>query len=69
MNLCDTKNLENLNFIKNIKSRIDSFNSIIQTELIENAKIISKFLNLNTKTDKREEDNYQDVNIRTKKYT
>ena len=69
MNLCDTKNLENLNFIKNIKNRIDSFNSIIQTELIENAKIISKFLNLNTKPDKREEDNYWDVNIRTKKYT
>ena len=69
MNLCDTKNLENLNFIKNIKSRIESFNEIIQTEIIEDANIISKFLNLNTKPHQREEDNYWDVNIRTKKYT
>ena len=43
MNLCDTKNLENLNFIKNIKNRIESFNEIIQTEIIEDANIISKF--------------------------
>ena len=69
MNLCDTKNLENLNFIKNIKNRIESFNEIIQTEIIEDANIISKFLNLNTKPHQREEDNYWDVNIRTKKYT
>ena len=32
MNLCDTKNLENINFIKNIKNRIDSFNNQINTK-------------------------------------
>ena len=69
MNLCDTKNLENINFIKNIKNRIDSFNNQINTELTEDSNIISNFINLNTKPDTREEDNYWDVNIRTKKYT
>ena len=69
MNLCDTKNLENINFIKNIKNRIDSFNNQISTELTEDSNIISNFINLNTKPDTREEDNYWDVNIRTKKYT
>ena len=69
MNLSDTKNLENINFIKNIKNRIDSFYTIVQTELIEDAKIISKFLNLDTKPENREEDNYWDINTRTKKYS
>jgi len=69
MNLCDTKNLENINFIKNIKNRIDSFNNQINIELTEDSNIISNFINLNTKPDTREEDNYWDVNIRTKKYT
>ena len=69
MNLCDTKNLENINFIKNIKNRIDSFNNQINTELIEDSVVVSNFINLNTKPETREEDNYWDVNIRTKKYT
>ena len=69
MNLCDTKNLENINFIKNIKNRIDSFNNQINTELIEDCVIISNFINMNTKPETREEDNYWDVNTRTKKYT
>ena len=69
MNLCDTKNLENINFIKNIKNRIDSFNNQINTELIDDCVIISNFINMNTKPETREEDNYWDVNTRTKKYT
>ena len=69
MNLCDTKNLENINYIKNIKNRINSYITDMQTELIEDINIISKFLNLNTKPETREENLYWDVNIRTKKYT
>ena len=69
MNLCDTKNLENINYIKNIKTRINSYITNMQTELIEDINIISKFLNLNTKPETREENLYWDVNIRTKKYT
>ena len=69
MNLCDTKNLENINFIQNMKKRINSFKENIETELIKDKDIITKFLYLNTKPDKRENDIYWDINIRAKKYT
>ena len=69
MNLCETKNLENINYMKNIKERIDYFNTKIKSNLIEDINLISDFLNLNTVPLKYVEDLYWDINIRTKKYT
>ena len=69
MNLCETKNLENIYYIKTIKKRIELFNSKIQTELDQDMNTISQFINLETKPEKYIENKYWDVEIRTKKYT
>ena len=69
MNLCETKNMENINYIKTIKKRIDNFNTKIQSELNQDIENISKFINLDAKPENYIENKYWDVNIRTKKYT
>ena len=69
MNLCETKNLENIYYIKTIKKRIELFNTKIQSELDKDMNIIFKFINLDTKPEKYIENKYWDVEIRTKKYT
>ena len=69
MNLCDTKNLENIDYIKTIKKRIECFNTKIQTEINEGMNFILKSINLDTKPEPYIENKYWDVEIRTKKYT
>ena len=69
MNLCETKNLENIYYIKTIKKRIELFNTKIQSELDKDMNTIFKFINLETKPEKYIENKYWDVEIRTKKYT
>ena len=69
MNLCETKNLENIYYIKTIKKRIELFNTKIQSELDKDVNTIFKFINLETKPEKYIENKYWDVEIRTKKYT
>ena len=68
MNLCETKNLEVMNLLKNLKTRIESFNISIQNDLIENIDKISKFFNINFKSEKID-DYYWDIVLRTKKYS
>ena len=68
MNLCDTRNLENINYINNLKNRFESFNTQIQEDLKKDLNTISQLLYWNTKTENYV-DNYWDINIRTKKYT
>ena len=69
MNLCETKNLENIYYIKTIKKRIELFNTKIQSDLDKDMNTIFKFINLDTKPEKYIENKYWDVEIRTKKYT
>ena len=69
MNLCETKNLENIYYIKTIKKRIELFNTKIQSELDKDMNTIFKFINLDIKPEKYIENKYWDVEIRTKKYT
>ena len=69
MNLCDTKNLENIDYIKTIKKRIECFNTKIQTEINEGMNFILKSINLDMKPEPYIENKYWDVEIRTKKYT
>ena len=69
MNLCETKNLEHFYYMKNIKKKIDYFNEKVKSNLIEDIKLISNLLNLDTVPLKYEENYYWDINIRTKKYT
>ena len=69
MNLCETKNLENIYYIKTIKKRIELFKTKIQSELDKDMNTIFKFINLETKPEKYIENKYWDVEIRTKKYT
>ena len=69
MNLCETKNLENIYYIKTIKKRIELFNTKIQSELNEDMNTIFQFINLDTKPEKYIENKYWDVETRTKKYT
>ena len=69
MNLCETKNLENIYYIKTIKKRIELFNTKIQSESDKDMNTIFKFINLDTKPEKYIENKYWDVEIRTKKYT
>ena len=68
MNLCETKNLEIMNKLSNLKNQVISFNLTFQKDLTKNVDIISNFFPLNTKTEKIE-DYYWDVIERTKKYT
>ena len=68
MNLCETKNLEIIDMIKNMKLKIDSYNVIMQDELNKNIDITSKFFNFDFKSEKIE-DYYWDILIRTKKYS
>ena len=69
MNLCDTKNLQNIDYIKTIKKRIECFNTKIQEEINEGMNIILKSITLDTKPEPYIENKYWDVEIRTKKYT
>ena len=69
MNLCDTKNLENIDYIKTINKRIECFNTKIQTEINEGMNFILKSINLDMKPEPYIENKYWDVEIRTKKYT
>ena len=68
MNLCETKNLEIIHLIKNLKSKIDSFNVKIQKELFEDLNIVSGFFEVGIKSEKID-DYYWDVVLRTKKYS
>jgi len=68
MNLCETKNFENINYIKNIQKRIDAFNEQIHNDLNKDLNTISQLLIWDTKINNYI-DNYWDINIRTKKYT
>ena len=68
MNLCETKNLEVMHLIKNLKSKIDSFNVKIQKELIQDLTLVSGFFEVGIKSEKID-DYYWDVVLRTKKYS
>ena len=46
MNLCETKNLEVINMLKDLKKRIELFNPLILNELPQNIEIVSKFFNI-----------------------
>ena len=68
MNLCETKNLEVINMLKDLKKRIELFNPLILNELPQNIEIVSKFFNIDIKSEKID-DYYWDIVSRTKKYT
>ena len=68
MNLCETKNLEVSDMLKNLKARIESYHTIIDNELKKNMDIVSQFFNFEFKAEKID-DYYWDVVIRTKKYS
>ena len=68
MNLCDTKNLEIIHIIKNLKNKIDSFNINIQKELITDLELVSGFFDVGIKSEKID-DYYWDVVLRAKKYS
>ena len=68
MNLCETKNLEIIHLLKNLKNKIDSFNVKIQKELFENLALVSGFFEVGIKSEKID-DYYWDVVLRTKKYS
>ena len=68
MNLCDTKNLEIIHIIKNLKNKIDSFNKNIQKELITDLELVSGFFDVGIKSEKID-DYYWDVVLRAKKYS
>ena len=68
MNLCETKNLEVINMLKDLKKRIELFNPIILNELPQNIEIVSKFFNIDIKSEKID-DYYWDIVERTNKYT
>ena len=68
MNLCETKNLEIIHLLKNLKNKIDSFNVKIQKELFEDLALVSGFFEVGIKSEKID-DYYWDVVLRTKKYS
>ena len=68
MNLCDTKNLEIIHIIKNLKNKIDSFNINIQKELVTDLELVSGFFDVGIKSEKID-DYYWDVVLRAKKYS
>jgi len=68
MNLCETKNLEIIHLIKNLKNKIDSFNVKIQKELFEDLTLVSGFFEVGIKSEKID-DYYWDVVLRTKRYS
>ena len=68
MNLCETKNLEIMNYMKELKEKINSFNNIIGQELAHNIDIVSKFFVFEMKSEPIE-DYYWDIILRTKKYS
>ena len=68
MNLCETKNLEIINYIRELKEKINSFNNIIGQELVKDIDIVSKFFIFEMKPEPVE-DYYWDIILRTKKYS
>ena len=68
MNLCETKNLEIMNKLKNLKNQVISFKVNFKNELTTDIDIISKFFPLDTKVEQIE-DNYWDILERNKKYS
>ena len=68
MNLCETKNLEIMDLINNLRIRILLFNDIIQKEYSKNLDLISKFFNIGMKAEKID-DYYWDIIMRIKKYS
>ena len=68
MNLCETKNLEIINNLKQLRLKIDSFNDIIKEELTKSIEIINKFFTFEMKPEKID-DYYWDIISRTKKYS
>ena len=69
MNLCETKNLEVINYLKDLKIRINSFNIVIQKELTKSIDIASKFFNNFEIKAEKIDDFYWDIIMRTKKYS
>ena len=69
MNICETKNLEVMNYLKNLKIKINSFNITIQKELTKNMDIVSKFFNDLGMNAEKIDDYYWDIVMRTKKYS
>ena len=67
MNLCETRNLEVKEMIKNLKIKIDSFNGKIENELKQDLVTVSGFFEVGIKSDKID-DFYWDVVSRIKKY-
>ena len=68
MNLCETKNLEIIELIKNLRIRLLLFNDTIQQDYLKDIDIISKFFDLGKKAEKID-DYYWDIVMRTKKYS
>ena len=68
MNLCETKNLEVITYMKELKKKINSFNNIIGQELVKDIDIVSKFFIFEMKPEPIE-DYYWDIILRTKKYS
>ena len=69
MNLCETKNLEVMNYLKDLKIKINSFNTAIQKELTPSIEIVSKFFNNLGMNAEKIDDYYWDIVMRTKKYS
>ena len=69
MNLCETKNLEVMNYLKDLKIKINSFNTAIQKELTPSIDIVSKFFNNLGMNAEKIDDYYWDIVMRTKKYS
>ena len=67
MNLCETKNLEISNYLKDLKVKINSYNNIILKELPKDIDTVSKFYNFEMKSEVID-DYYWDIILRTKKY-
>lgn len=65
MNLCETRNLEIIYLIKNLKNKIDSFSVKIQKELFEDLTLVSGFFEVGIKSEKID-DYYWDIVLRTK---
>ena len=68
MNLCETRNLELMNKLKNIKNHINEFNKSIQNELNQDIDIVSKFFNIQLKNEAID-DHYWDIMARIQKYS
>ena len=68
INLCDTKNLEIIEMLKDLKLKIESFNITFKNELTNNFETVSKFFSFEFEPEKIS-DYHWDIILRTQKYS